>query len=71
MSFGLPISEYIISYQAITGNNNVLPSISRTYIIISYQAITGNNNLLNHCCIVLTIISYQAITGNNNHGRTA
>ena len=34
----------IISYQAITGNNNLkTPAVLGT-LIISYQAITGNNN---------------------------
>ncbi len=38
----------IISYQAITGNNNhkVLKAVKAE--IISYQAITGNNNGLLH-----------------------
>ena len=36
--------EMIISYQAITGNNNLLTSDLAEQTIISYQAITGNNN---------------------------
>ena len=36
---------YIISYQAITGNNNVNMSYVKVSEIISYQAITGNNNV--------------------------
>ena len=59
-------AESIISYQAITGNNNNVIKLCHCGKIISYQAITGNNNLL--LCPVTTslIISYQAITGNNN-----
>ena len=56
----------IISYQAITGNNN---NGNRKYYrkhIISYQAITGNNNLPVLIEKQAGIISYQAITGNNN-----
>ena len=34
----------IISYQAITGNNNVAGMGEESRGIISYQAITGNNN---------------------------
>ncbi len=34
----------IISYQAITGNNNPSALSQDSYHIISYQAITGNNN---------------------------
>ena len=34
----------IISYQAITGNNNKGCTPCVTVCIISYQAITGNNN---------------------------
>ena len=34
----------IISYQAITGNNNCTSFNYGVYEIISYQAITGNNN---------------------------
>ena len=34
----------IISYQAITGNNNVGNRNMYCPAIISYQAITGNNN---------------------------
>ena len=34
----------IISYQAITGNNNIYGVKGADGIIISYQAITGNNN---------------------------
>ena len=56
----------IISYQAITGNNNALPHVSGQQVIISYQAITGNNNLSVVKLIPVSIISYQAITGNNN-----
>ena len=37
----------IISYQAITGNNNVLFGSFFKFSIISYQAITGNNNNVN------------------------
>ena len=36
----------IISYQAITGNNNTQMRHYNYKYIISYQAITGNNNLL-------------------------
>ncbi len=35
----------IISYQAITGNNNKAEPIPPPGNIISYQAITGNNNI--------------------------
>ena len=35
----------IISYQAITGNNNYISNYNLIAFIISYQAITGNNNL--------------------------
>ena len=34
----------IISYQAITGNNNIKNRHDTKRAIISYQAITGNNN---------------------------
>ena len=34
----------IISYQAITGNNNTTGTCQASRSIISYQAITGNNN---------------------------
>ena len=34
----------IISYQAITGNNNAYSAVKNLIGIISYQAITGNNN---------------------------
>ncbi len=34
----------IISYQAITGNNNIDYDDDIEILIISYQAITGNNN---------------------------
>ena len=34
----------IISYQAITGNNNSGINLGIKVVIISYQAITGNNN---------------------------
>ena len=34
----------IISYQAITGNNNEISDSLGIDEIISYQAITGNNN---------------------------
>ncbi len=34
----------IISYQAITGNNNSIVKSPSLWLIISYQAITGNNN---------------------------
>ena len=34
----------IISYQAITGNNNNHRLFFAVHVIISYQAITGNNN---------------------------
>ena len=56
----------IISYQAITGNNNLMETFTIDKAIISYQAITGNNNepLGHH--VATGIISYQAITGNNN-----
>ena len=56
----------IISYQAITGNNNFFVGHFATCCIISYQAITGNNNLYVYFPSVCIIISYQAITGNNN-----
>ena len=36
--------KLIISYQAITGNNNKCYYHGAEMIIISYQAITGNNN---------------------------
>ena len=39
-------SFMIISYQAITGNNNARLSHNGKLQIISYQAITGNNNQL-------------------------
>ncbi len=58
--------ECIISYQAITGNNNCKSDITIIGIIISYQAITGNNNFLGSFPTESPIISYQAITGNNN-----
>ena len=60
----------IISYQAITGNNNNRYSYSTAVIIISYQAITGNNNEIPYPPHTDNIISYQAITGNNNRGLT-
>ena len=56
----------IISYQAITGNNNVLKVMMKANVIISYQAITGNNNKTTRNQKSARIISYQAITGNNN-----
>ena len=56
----------IISYQAITGNNNGSDTKCLVFAIISYQAITGNNNGSDTKCLVFAIISYQAITGNNN-----
>ena len=37
-------AESIISYQAITGNNNITALFNYGASIISYQAITGNNN---------------------------
>ena len=40
----LLVTDEIISYQAITGNNNGLVFTSPNGLIISYQAITGNNN---------------------------
>ena len=36
--------KLIISYQAITGNNNSVRAYGARHPIISYQAITGNNN---------------------------
>ena len=36
---------FIISYQAITGNNNEYFGKAGAEAIISYQAITGNNNM--------------------------
>ena len=63
----LPMEFYIISYQAITGNNNVLTFFWCDFTIISYQAITGNNNVPSVCLYTIFIISYQAITGNNNY----
>ena len=36
----------IISYQAITGNNNIISVTKTQSQIISYQAITGNNNFV-------------------------
>ena len=56
----------IISYQAITGNNNCLVTMFYNRDIISYQAITGNNNATVWSAYHSIIISYQAITGNNN-----
>ena len=56
----------IISYQAITGNNNACSRNMTTALIISYQAITGNNNFQKLVGVFAPIISYQAITGNNN-----
>ena len=56
----------IISYQAITGNNNPNILIFPVLKIISYQAITGNNNGCSLVACCRGIISYQAITGNNN-----
>ena len=56
----------IISYQAITGNNNREDAPTWWREIISYQAITGNNNQTFQLFIHGIIISYQAITGNNN-----
>ena len=60
------IVHKIISYQAITGNNNPNGSYCASISIISYQAITGNNNPAAGSFPALSIISYQAITGNNN-----
>ena len=40
----IPIITLIISYQAITGNNNFPEWDEEIQKIISYQAITGNNN---------------------------
>ncbi len=57
----------IISYQAITGNNNKIHDEVFSSFIISYQAITGNNNLVVFNVTHHVIISYQAITGNNNN----
>ena len=56
----------IISYQAITGNNNNGQLHIDIQTIISYQAITGNNNPPADGKLKEIIISYQAITGNNN-----
>ena len=56
----------IISYQAITGNNNHAVDAGDLNVIISYQAITGNNNCFRGSAACDNIISYQAITGNNN-----
>ena len=56
----------IISYQAITGNNNKPLENGYEVEIISYQAITGNNNMQLSDAHGNAIISYQAITGNNN-----
>ena len=56
----------IISYQAITGNNNATDDAVKKGVIISYQAITGNNNFFIFTGNKYAIISYQAITGNNN-----
>ena len=56
----------IISYQAITGNNNIKIDGYAFDGIISYQAITGNNNMVQVNQYGVLIISYQAITGNNN-----
>ena len=56
----------IISYQAITGNNNGAAAENLEQYIISYQAITGNNNCVGLGFQKGFIISYQAITGNNN-----
>ena len=39
---------FIISYQAITGNNNPIRIVNILHSIISYQAITGNNNMFAH-----------------------
>ena len=58
--------KLIISYQAITGNNNKYRPPNLRQNIISYQAITGNNNLWRYKLCSVYIISYQAITGNNN-----
>ena len=62
--------QEIISYQAITGNNNRHTFTMDRLRIISYQAITGNNNATAMMVATGFIISYQAITGNNNllHG---
>ena len=57
---------FIISYQAITGNNNGHYRVQVGAYIISYQAIAGNNNSCGHMAESTMIISYQAITGNNN-----
>ena len=59
-------SFLIISYQAITGNNNTQDFFPVFLPIISYQAITGNNNIERQVIAAQNIISYQAITGNNN-----
>ena len=60
------IGTLIISYQAITGNNNAINHLRGWFFIISYQAITGNNNHKQTIRAPVRIISYQAITGNNN-----
>ncbi len=60
------IDDIIISYQAITGNNNKFFIGLQFKQIISYQAITGNNNSGMYIELSCIIISYQAITGNNN-----
>ena len=65
--YPLPIQiRRIISYQAITGNNNYMAKHKGCGGIISYQAITGNNNSTAITNGSKFIISYQAITGNNN-----
>ena len=60
------VTPRIISYQAITGNNNTMRLRRLPQRIISYQAITGNNNKEDEDIVPSGIISYQAITGNNN-----
>ena len=66
--FGFDAAENkIISYQAITGNNNLSFIKLNRLSIISYQAITGNNNITSLLPPPNNIISYQAITGNNNN----
>ena len=54
--------DEIISYQAITGNNNSTRTSTTQGSIISYQAITGNNNQEPVSLSFHRIISYQAIT---------
>lgn len=55
----------VISYQAITGNNNLCRLKIELAKIISYQAIIGNNNEELMLSGGEAIIPYQAITGNN------